>query len=127
MWSKKRNSKFNATKVKSYGYSFDSKLESALYDQLLLMQKNKEISDIRVKPNIHLTNANILMIPDFCAVDTLTGETVYYESKGMQTPTWRIKRRLYKHYGPGVLKVYGGHYSNLILIEQITPKRGEDD
>jgi hypothetical protein len=119
MW---RKNKYNAKKTKSHGYSFDSKLESALYDYLLTLQKAKEISDIRVKPNIYLTDANILMIPDFCAMNNKTGQTEYWESKGLETATWRIKRRLYKFYGPGVLHVYCGTYNNLILRETITPK-----
>lgn len=121
-----RKTKYNAKKTKSHGYSFDSKLESALYDYLLLLEKGKEISDIKVKPNIYLTDANILMIPDFCATDNKTGEVVYWESKGIQTPTWRIKRRLWKYYGAGTLKVYGGHYSNLILLEEIKVKSKDD-
>jgi hypothetical protein len=52
--------KYKNKKTFSRGWSFDSKLESAVYEMLLLQEKAGEIKGIRVKPNVYLTKARIL-------------------------------------------------------------------
>lgn len=104
-----------------HGFLFDSKLESAGYGYLLLLQQNKEIKNIRVKPNITLTEAKIRMIPDFVAFHIEMGQDVYYELKGFETDVWRIKLRLWKVYGPGPLQVIRGTYKKLLFDPWVIP------
>ena len=106
----------------NHGYSFDSRLESALYDLLLLREKAGEITELRVKPNVYLTNARILAIPDFWAIHATTGDSIYFEAKGIELPVWRIKRKLWIYYGPGILEVWKGSYQRPYLHETIYPK-----
>lgn len=114
--------KYGNTHVKSHdGYSFDSKLEAALYDHLKALEAVGKIRDIRVKPNVYLTRARVLMIPDFMAYDIEVGLDSYYEAKGMETDVWRIKKRLWRFYGPGILHIYRGHYKRLTGPETIVP------
>lgn len=103
------------------GFTFDSKLEGALYVQLKLLVRAGMFSELKVKPNVHLTLSKILMIPDFSVLDLQAQELIFCEAKGLETDVWRIKRRLWKHYGPGRLRVYKGSYKKLYLHEEIVP------
>ena len=121
-WSSNRTHKYNAVKVENNGKKFASKLESSLYDILLLREQAGEITDIELQPKVYLTDARILLIADFKVFDKITGGHIWYEAKGMKTPVWAIKRRLWFYYGPGILRVYKGSYKSPKMVEQIIPK-----
>ncbi len=118
MWTK---TKYGNKRTESCGISFASQLEAALYDHLKLLETGGVIKDISCQVNVHLTDAKILMIPDFSAFDIDLNEKVFYEAKGIETDVWRIKRRLWKHYGPGRLSVYKGTARSLKCVETIIP------
>lgn len=101
--------------------SFASKLESALYDLLCLMEKAGEITNIKCQDHVYLTDARIQMIPDFRAYDIKLNTVVYYEAKGFETAVWRIKRKLWAYYGPGPLRIYMGSHKRLYLAEELLP------
>lgn len=120
----KRKHKYGASKTERHGMSFSSKLEASLYDQLLLMQMAKEIKSIQVQDHVYLTDARIQYIADYkCLMADDTTE--WFEAKGFETPVWRIKRRLWMHYGPGKLHIYMRCGSGLKLDETIIPKESE--
>jgi len=115
--------KYHAKKVSHAGYSFGSKLEASVFDLLNLMIATGEYKDLEIQPHVKMTRAKILFIPDFAMTDVATGKKVYIEAKGVETPVYRIKRRLWEAgYGPGMLHVYRGSYKNPKLFETITPK-----
>ena len=118
-----RFSKYGNTKTTRAGRSFASKLEAALFDLLILREKAGELKDVRQQVSVYLTDARIQMIPDYSAVNVETGETEYHESKGAESDVYRIKRRLWKYYGPGKLYVYKGSYRKVYLHEVIIPKK----
>lgn len=118
--------KYKAKKTEFYGYSFDSQLEAALYGHLKLLAAADEIRNIQIKPNVRLTQADILMIPDFKAFDRRRLCEVYYEAKGFETPEWRLKRRLWTVYGPGPLQVFKGTYRKIFIAEEIIPRCREE-
>lgn len=99
------------------GISFASKAEAALYQVLKLRESQGEIEDIKCQVQVYLTEAKILYKPDFSY--TKNGKTIWAEFKGFETAVWRIKRRLWKHYGPGPLEVYKGSSKNVFLFETI--------
>ena len=103
------------------GFRFDSRLEGALYAHLKLRVHGGELQELVTKPNVYLTRARLLMIPDFKAFDVLRGCEVYFEAKGYETEVWRLKRRLWKVYGPGPLCVFKGSAKRLTLVEEIAP------
>jgi len=74
-----------------------------------------------MQPNVHLTDAKILMIPDFVVFDMLADRDIYHEYKGVETAVWRIKRRLWKCYGPAPLKCWAGYGKTLSVYETIDP------
>mgnify|MGYP001611470679 FL=1 len=111
--------KFHAKRTETDGHSFASKLEAALYAQLKLEERAGLIRDIQVQDHVYLSDAEILYIPDFKYTVTATGKSEWAESKGMETASWRIKRKLWQTYGPGLLKVFKGSASRIILAEEI--------
>lgn len=106
-----RYSKYRAVKTIVDGIKFDSKAEAALYVQI----KASSAKEIFLQPKIYLTKAKILYKPDFF----VDGD--YLEMKGVETPSWKIKKRLWQHYGPGRLKVYKMRGGKPDLVEVINP------
>lgn len=117
-WGRSRH-KFGAKKITLDGYAFGSKLEAAVYKILDDRVKNGEISDLKCQVSVYLTDARILYKPDFSYIEN--EQVVYCEAKGIETPVWRIKRRLWKHYGLGKLVIYKGSYKYPKISETIIP------
>lgn len=111
-----------------------SKGEAALHEYLLWRQKAGEIRNVRTQQSVYLTDARIQYIADF-AYEVRTGyvdkdrfdlwESEWAEFKGFETDTWRIKRRLWMHYGPGRLVVYKGSATKLSQFEVLDPWKKE--
>lgn len=113
--------KYGAKKTSSPGFSFASKLEASVYDLLYLLYKAGEIRSIQCQDVVYLTLAKVIYKPDFKCTRP-NGDCFWVEAKGFETPEWRIKRRLWTHYGPGELHVYMGSHSHPTLKEIIKPK-----
>lgn len=106
-----RYSKYRAVRTEVDGIKFASKAELILYQYLKLTGENPIEKDRK----IYLTKAKILFKPDFYC------SGVYHEMKGAQTPSYRIKRKLWKFYGPTVLHVYEMKHGRVSHKETITP------
>jgi hypothetical protein len=114
----KGKNKFGAKRSERMGMSFASAQEAALYEMLRLRELAGEISDLCAQVSVYLSEARILYKPDFSFIER--GERAWAEQKGFETPSWRIKRRLWAFYGPGELRVYKGNPPT--LAEVITPR-----
>lgn len=101
------------------GHSFSSKLEASIYS---LIKTNQRVELVQVQDHIYLTDARILFIPDFKIKNLETGEFEWIEAKGIETDVYRIKRRLWKVYGPGRLEIWKGSHQRPFLHETIIPK-----
>ena len=112
--------KYKNKKTSRGGRSFASKGEAGLYDYLFIKEKAREIFNLKCQVQVYLTEANILYKPDFSYESD--GQVIYCEYKGFETAIWRIKRRLWEHYGPGKLEVYKGLGLRMFLVETIIPK-----
>lgn len=119
----KSKSKYGAKKVSRDGYSFSSKGEAAMHAQLLLEEKAGLISDIQVQDHVYLTDARILYIADFKVMDLTLNEVVWVEFKGLELDVWKIKKRLWKHYGPGRLRIFKRAGGRIVLTEELIPKQ----
>lgn len=126
MFNRARNHKYGSSKVEYDNQSFASKFEAALYQWLKLRELNGEIRDVKCQETIYLTNARIIYKPDFSYVDIKSDKKIWAESKGFETSDWRIKRRLWEHYGPGPLEIYKGSAKNFQLHETLTPKASSE-
>jgi hypothetical protein len=121
-WPKR---KFGNQKTERDGHWFDSKLEGALYQELKLLEKAGEIEGLHHHPGtVFLSEARIQFRPDFTFIRKATGLREWAEAKGYQDAKWPLKKKLWLHYGPGHLHIYGGSHARLRLIETIIP-RGE--
>jgi hypothetical protein len=107
--------KMGNTKVTHHGMSFASKLEAAVYDLITGMDG---VTDIKQQVHVYMTDARIGYIPDFSFI--LNGELCFAEAKGFETDVFKIKKRLWKHYGAGKLYIYKGSYKNPKLDEIVT-------
>lgn len=115
---KKSANKYNAIRTAS---GFGSKLESAVYQILLLRQKSGEIKDIRQQVSVELSAAKICYKIDF-SYEKLEGGLVFVEAKGVVTERWRIAEKLWRFYGPAPIEIWKGSYQKLRLVEIVVPR-----
>lgn len=99
---------------------FASKLEAAVHATLQLLERAGEIKSIQIQDHVRLSKAEILYIPDF-RVELPDGAVEWHEAKGFETPEWKIKKRLWKAYGPGPLTVWKGSHAKPYIHERIVP------
>lgn len=109
------------------GYSFSSKLEASVYQQLKLRQKAGEFDEIKCQVTVRvcgvighecMTHGKIDYIVDFECIKI--GDSPFYvEAKGFETPHWKLKKRLWMHNGPGRLEIYKGTWLRPVLIETV--------
>lgn len=112
--------KYNAHPISG----FDSKLEAAVYDLLILREKAGEIRFRQSQKHIYLTDARVLYIADFEFEYVANGEIAYAEAKGYESARWPTVKKLWKHYGPGRLEIWKGTYKKPYLDETINPRYG---
>ncbi|QEL19321.1 DUF1064 domain-containing protein [Limnoglobus roseus] len=94
-----RKGKYNNTRTCVDGLWFDSKLEAARWQELLLLQKAGEIIDLRRQVPYRLDVNGMLIcriVPDFQYVDKRTGTQVVEDTKGIVTADCAIKLKLLK-------------------------------
>jgi len=91
------------------------------YHELLPMIRAGVITYLEFQPQIHMTRARIGYKPDFYYIED--GRPVYEDVKGVETPVFRIKQRLWKHYGPGILRVTkrAGKNKGFKTVKEIMP------
>lgn len=124
MWPKplgKAKAKYGQKKVLLSGHSFASKLEANVYLILKAREQTEGIKLIQVQDSVYLTDARILYKPDFKCEDK-DGNAFWVEAKGFETAVWRIKRKLWMHYGPGPIEIWMGSHLKAFLNETIIPK-----
>lgn len=103
----------NKYRAKRVG-NFSSKLEASVYAYL---EAQEDVSEIKCQQKVYLTEARILYIADFSYLRC--GKLTYGEAKGVETATWRLKKKLWKFYGPAPLEIYMGSYARPYLAEEI--------
>lgn len=117
-------SKYRAIKTGIDGIKFDSKAEAEYYIELLSLQESGAIRDIELQPKIVLTASKILYKPDF-KVTYPDGRIEHIDVKGVETPVFKIKKRLWKNYGAGTLvivKKKGRSFVELCRVETLDLK-----
>lgn len=110
----------NRVRTEIDGIRFASKAEATLYLWLQILAKRNILKIDSMQEKIYLTKARILYKPDFSV--TMTPEAqkpyqVWVECKGFETPTWRIKARLwdaYRLYDPLLVYRVGTNIPKLI-------------
>lgn len=104
----------------SDGRSFASKGERDCYEMLKLLVKDGVYRELECQVTTPLT-AGITHKTDFKCWDVKRDEPLWVEYKGFVDQRWRDIQKLWKYYGPGRLKVYGGYGLRMKLLEEIIP------
>ena len=97
-------SKYGNTKIRVDGRLFDSKAEAARWQELQLLERAGEITELERQVEYELIPKQkgeraVKYIADFRYIDR-DGNTVVEDTKGVKTPVWIIKRKL-------MLRVHG--------------------
>ena len=97
-------SKYGNTKIRVDGRLFDSKAEAARWQELQLLERAGEITELERQVEYELIPKQkgeraVKYIADFRYIDH-EGKTVVEDTKGVRTPVWIIKRKL-------MLRVHG--------------------
>ncbi len=100
-------SKYRNRKIVVDNIRFDSNLEAERYRQLKLLQRAKQISNLRLQVPFLLqegfkkngkTHRKIEYIADFVYEEN--GQTIVEDTKGMITETFKIKQKLFEYKYP---------------------------
>ncbi len=102
----KRTQKYGNSKVQDSGITFDSKAEHKRWQYLAMLEKAKEISNLRLQVPFELIPAQVspdgrkirptFYLADFCYTDS-TGAFVCEDVKGAATDVWKLKQKLMLH------------------------------
>jgi len=111
----------NKSSLCAEGHSHRSKLESAVCQLLSLRKRAKEIISFEAESTVKLTRAGIRYIADFRCL-TPGGDALFVEAKGVETPEWRLKLKLWRFYGPGPLEIWKGTHLRPYLHETVIPE-----
>lgn len=98
---RKKGNKYNAKKVKLDGRTFDSKAEASAAATLEMMRKAGRIREIEYQPRyLLLPKPNkIEYVADFRVV-WADGREEIIDIKGMETPVFKIKHKMFRHFYP---------------------------
>ena len=97
--------KYNNRKIEIDGFTFDSKLEADFYRRLKPLVKSGKIKELKIHPRYLLQEGfskngkhyqPIYYIADFEVLYD-DGVTVIYDTKGMRTEVYKIKRKLFEY------------------------------
>jgi len=97
--------KYNAQVTYVDGRRFDSKAEAHRYGELQLLEKDGQIHSLICQPSFVLQSSfvdntgkkqsAIKYVGDFQYKDTRTGKWTVEDVKGMETPVFRLKRKMF--------------------------------
>jgi len=113
--------KFGAVRAKSslLDRTFDSKAEMRRGNMLRLLELAGEITDLEFQPQTYLSAAQIGYKPDFRYLEG--GVVIYEEVKGFETEGFRIRFKLWAHYGPAQLRVLKARGDGFVVTKTIFP------
>ena len=96
--------KYNNKRIEIDGYQFDSKLEADFYQRLKPLVKSGKIKELKIHPRYLLQEEfskngkhfnPIYYVADF-EVTYDDGVTVIYDTKGIRTEVYKIKKKLFE-------------------------------
>ena len=95
-----RRAKYGNRKVEVDGHTFDSAAEAKRYGELKLLVRAREISKLELQPKFDLFGSGLTKVcsyrADFGYTEIATGRRVTEDVKGMKTPVYRLKAKLFR-------------------------------
>ena len=101
----KTKNKYKNKKTKIDGITFDSKREAEYYSELKILKRAGEIKDFELQPKFELqptfrkngaTHRSITYTADFKIIEN-NGDIRIIDVKGMETQSFKIKRKLFEY------------------------------
>lgn len=99
--------------------SFDSQGEADRAACLRILQRAGEISNLQFQVTFHLTDAAVPYRADFVYIEY--GRMVAEDFKGVETERFRLICRLWRHYGPCLLRVTKRWRRGFRVVKEIPP------
>lgn len=104
--------KYNSQKTIVNGHTFASKLEAERYQQLMLLERAGEISGLQlqvefqifkgyISPDTGEKTRSVTYVADFVYIDNRDNRMIVEDTKGMETPDFRLKWKLVQSQYPG--------------------------
>jgi len=110
-------SKYKAIRTRGYA----SRIEAERADQLALLERAGAISNVTYNKSVQL-GPDRKYKPDFRYVQN--GQTIWEEVKGVETDRYRDNKKLWRKYGPGLLRIVKrGTGGRLVVTEEIVPEK----
>lgn len=106
MYRRYAGNKYGNIKTEVDGIKFDSKKEANRYQELKLLKSIGKIEKLKLQPRYELQPKykingrnirNIEYKADFEYIDKKTGEIITEDVKGMKTPVYKIKKKLFEY------------------------------
>ena len=101
--------KYKNKKIIVDGIKFDSKLEARRYNELKILERAKEIKDLRrqvtfeLQPSYKKNNKTIRAInyvADFVYYDSIRKQTIIEDTKGFKTDVYKLKKKIFEYKYP---------------------------
>lgn len=89
--------KYHAIPTVIDGIRFLSKREASRYQELKLLERGRLITELQLQPAFPITINGMKVCTvklDFVYIDKITGKRIFEDSKGMDNPMSRLKRKL---------------------------------
>lgn len=115
----KRKHKYNAKRLFRDDRVWDSTGEWERYNNLKLLEIAGEISELECQPQTVLTKAQIKYKPDFYYIEN--GREIWEDFKGVRTPRFNMICKLWRYYGPGLLRISGKKHKRFMITKEIMP------
>lgn len=110
-------SKYKSVWCEHDGHKFASKAERDFYIVLKNLEAIGQIKLLELQPKVYMTDSRILYKPDFLIEEN--EERIYIDVKGMETPVFKLKKKLWKHYGQGKLRLVKKSGKRFKVLEEI--------
>ena len=104
------------------GLNFASKGGADCYVYLKLLERGLTISGLTCQVQTDLS-AGVMYKADFRYYDMKLKRDIWAEFKGVETDRWSIIKKLWKCYGPGLLRIYKGTGLGIVVDEEIEPDK----
>ena len=112
--------KYNAKRIFREDRMWDSTGEWQRYCQLQLLERAGEIQDLECQPVFKLTRAQISYRADFCYIEK--DKIIIEDFKGVMTPRFNMICKLWRYYGPTLLRITGRRGKGFIVTKEIMPE-----
>lgn len=115
-------SKFNAKRsVSRDGIHFPSKIECAVYETLVMQQRQGELVILALQAPVQLTRERRYKT-DFLTFNKKRQIHEWHEVKGAEGDRYLENLKLWELYGPGPLIIWKGDYKKPFPVKTIIPK-----